>query len=132
MITDPPTTCFTTVSKNNKNKIKCHMTKQNSDHISKQFFLSNFFLLSTVNSTMSKNMCKLHHKVRNGNFYPMHVHISSISNLDFKIKLSLFHSRLSQTYSINPYLKKYTRGIHFWKLKTKKQKFNLKNRNWVF
>ena len=42
--------------------------------------LNNFFVF-TVNSQMSKNMCKLRHKVCNGHFYPMKVQISSISKL---------------------------------------------------
>ena len=54
--------------------------------LSKQFSQNNFFLFSTVNSKMSRNMCKFHPKVRNGHFYPMKFQISSISKLFFKLK----------------------------------------------
>ena len=45
------------------------------------------FLFSTVNSKMSRNMCKLCHKVRNSHFYPMKVQISSISKVFFLIEI---------------------------------------------
>ena len=52
--------------------------------------LNMFFLFSTRDSKMSRNMSKLRHKVRKGHFYPMEVQISSISNLGFQIKFLLF------------------------------------------
>ena len=40
------------------------------DQFSIQFSLNNFFLFSTLNSKMSKNWCKLRHKLRNGQNLP--------------------------------------------------------------
>ena len=53
---------------------------------------------------MSRNMCKLCHKVRNGHFYPMKVQVSSISKV-FSNKNLDFNFRLLKTYSFNPSLK---------------------------
>ena len=60
------------------------------DNILKMFSLNIFFCFSTVNSKMSRNVCKLRHKVSNGHFYAMKVQISSIFNLGFPIKFLLF------------------------------------------
>ena len=52
---------------------------------SKQFSLNNFCLFPTLNSNMSRNMCKLCHKVRNGQNLP---HESlNFTNYFFKVTL---------------------------------------------
>ena len=66
------------------------------DHIFKTVLPKYFLLFSNLNSKMSRNMCKLQHKVRNGHFYPMEVQISSIFNLGFKIKFVLFRLGLQK------------------------------------
>ena len=57
---------------------------------------------------MSRNMCKLCHKVHNGHFYHIKVQMSRIIILGFH-----FFLRLSKTYSINPYLKN-TLGLYIF------------------
>ena len=75
---------------------------------------------------MSRNMCKLCHKVRNGQIYPLKVQISSIKqNLNFNFSLNF---RLSKTYSFNPSLKS-ALGLYGFESLRQETKFNLKNLN---
>ena len=83
------------------------------DLIFKTVFPKHFFLFSIVHSKMSRNKCKLRHKLGKSHFYPMKVQISNISKLFFlliKVLVSIlgFQKRLA---SIR--LKKYTRAIRF-------------------
>ena len=72
---------------------------------SKQFFLKKIVLFSTVNSEMSRNMYKMCHKVCNGHFYPMKVHISSILNFFLQIKVLIlilgFEKRIDIVYIVH-------------------------------
>ena len=74
--------------------------------ISKQFSLKNFllFCLSILTFKMSWNMCKLRHKVGNGQNIPLKFNFKLFQSC-FSNKIFYFHFRPSKTYSSNPSLK---------------------------
>ena len=87
-----------------------------------------FFLFSTLNSRMSRNMCKLDHKVRKvqslPHASPNFKHFQSgFSNRNFGFDL-----RLLKTYSINPSLKN-TLWLYVFKSLRQGKLYNLKNLN---
>ena len=53
-------------------------------------FPKEFILFSILDSKMSRNMCKLRLKVRNGQTYTLEVQILSISKPFFQIQILLF------------------------------------------
>ena len=69
---------------------KMFFWKISEDAFSKQFHLNNFFS-STLNSKMSRQLCKLHHKVRDGQ--NLHHASPNITNFFFwsKLKYNLSH-----------------------------------------
>ena len=73
-------------------------------------------------------MCKLRHKVRNGQNIPRENEISSFSNLVFQLKISIFtFSFQKHIASIRLYKIHY--GYMFLKTLEEKQKIYLKNLN---
>ena len=79
---------------------------------------------------MSRNMCKLRHKVRNGQNLPKGGPNFRHFQSGFSNKFFAFHFRLSKTYSINPSLKK-TLGLYVFeslrqetKISFEKSEFN--------
>ena len=58
------------------------------DHTMKQFFL-NLYFCYLFKTKMPRNMRKLRVKLRNGNIYPLEVHISCTSDPSFQIKCLL-------------------------------------------
>ena len=104
-------------------------------HIFKIVFPKYIFFFSIPSSKVSRNTCKLSHKVRNGQIYPLEVQILSISKKNFKLKLA-FNFRLSKTYSFNPSLKStlvlyvFERLWQETKILFEKSKLNFVNFTW--
>ena len=66
-------------------------------------------------------MCKVRHKVCNGQIYPLKIKFQAFTIL-------YFHFRLSKTYSFNPSIKN-TLGLNVFENFGRETKFNLKNLN---
>ena len=74
------------------------------DHIFKTVFPKQFYLFSTLNSTMSQNMCKWCHKVRNGQNLP-HIYISMLFSpisLTPRLAYSIINDRFGYNVGVFP------------------------------
>ena len=90
-------------------------------HIFKTVFLEFFFcLFPSVNSKMSRNMCKWHHKVPL--LSPWKSKFQAFTILVFKLKFCFSFEALKNKWHQSGY-KKYPRAIHFCTLKTRNKKF---------
>ena len=78
---------------------------------SKKKFPIFFVLFSTLKSKMSQNMCKLRHKVCNGQNLPHGSPNFKHFQSEFSNKNLAFYLRLSKTYSLNPSMKN-TLGLY--------------------
>ena len=105
-----------------------HFFSQSETTLSKQYFLT-FILFSILSSILSRNRCKLRHKLRKAKIYTLEVKNSDVFQISIQISLILFffsssfslYFKLSKTYNLCVFLKPID-AIRFWKPKMKNKK----------